>query len=246
VGSFAAAVGNADSIATAPFDGLRGPEADAVDGLGPGSELGRRLALNTQLILREESQLARVIDPAGGSWYVESLTDALARAAWLRFRELEQRGGLLAGLQAGSIQADIERAAARLRERAATRKLPLTGLSTYATLDDPSTPEQPCNATVSEGPEPLPISPDHVEVAPLGRLRLAAPFVLRSGGRHGVDHRVVERIANPDCRGPVDPLAGNKHLHRGRPFARSEFSDVRLRLRAIAGQPPPPVRRART
>jgi hypothetical protein len=49
--------------------------APRVDGLGRGSELGRRLALNTQLILREESQLARVVDPAGGSWYVESLTD---------------------------------------------------------------------------------------------------------------------------------------------------------------------------
>lgn len=176
VGSFAAAIGGADSIATAAFDGLCGPEADAVDGLGRGSELGRRLALNTQLILREESQLARVIDPAGGSWYVESLTDALARAAWQRFRELEQRGGLIAGLQAGDIQADIERAATRLRERAATRKLPLTGLSTYPTLEDPPTPEQSPNVADGSGPDPLPIGPGQLEVTPLGRLRLAAPF----------------------------------------------------------------------
>jgi methylmalonyl-CoA mutase len=179
VGGFAAAIGGADSVATAAFDGLCGPEADTVDGLGRGSELGRRLALNTQLILREESQLARVIDPAGGSWYVESLTDALARAAWQRFRELEQRGGLLAGLQAGNIQADIERAAARLRERTARRKLPLTGLSTYPTLDDPPTPKQAPNLVVSTGPEPLPSTASvstHIEVRPLERLRLAAPF----------------------------------------------------------------------
>jgi methylmalonyl-CoA mutase len=176
VGSFAAAVGGADSIATAAFDGLCGPEGASVDGLGRGSELGRRLALNTQLILREESQLARVVDPAGGSWYVESLTDALARAAWQRFRELEAGGGLLAGLRAGSIQADIERAAARLRERAATRKLPLTGLSTYPTLDDPPTPEQPPNqpAQREAGPE-LPAA-DGQQVTPLQRLRLAEPF----------------------------------------------------------------------
>lgn len=178
VGGFAAAIGGADSIATTAFDGLCGPEADTIDGLGRGSELGRRLALNTQLILREESQLARVIDPAGGSWYVESLTDALARAAWQRFREIEQRGGLLAGLQAGSIQADIERAATRLRERTATRKLPLTGLSTYPTLDDPPTPTQTPNLVGSTGPLPLPSALGHVEITPLGRLRLAAPFEL--------------------------------------------------------------------
>src|SRR5689334_10706054 len=60
VGSFAAAIGGADSIATAPFDGLCGPEGGTVDGLGRGSELGRRLAIDSQLILREESRLAAV------------------------------------------------------------------------------------------------------------------------------------------------------------------------------------------
>jgi methylmalonyl-CoA mutase len=200
VGSFAAAVGGADSIATAAFDGLCGPEGDTVDGLGRGSELGRRLAIDTQMILREESQLARVVDPAGGSWYVESLTDALARAAWQRFRVFEQRGGLLANLRAGSIQAEIESAAKRLRERVATRKLPLTGLSTYPTLDDPPTPDQAPNHAPNQAPnqagstgvESLPSTSAYVEVAALGRLRLAAPFErLRDAAqRHVVRPRV--------------------------------------------------------
>ena len=50
-----------------------------------GSPTGRRLARNTQLVLIEESNLARVVDPAGGAWYVEHLTDQLARAAWAAF-----------------------------------------------------------------------------------------------------------------------------------------------------------------
>jgi len=107
VGSFAAALGGADSVATAAFDGLCGPEGAEADGLGRGSELGRRLALNTQLILREEAGLDRTLDPAGGSHYVEALTEALARAAWQRFRELEGSGGLVANLCAGSVQRSI-------------------------------------------------------------------------------------------------------------------------------------------
>lgn len=171
VGCFAAAIGGADSIATAAFDGLCGPKGVGADGLGPGSELGRRLAINAQAILREESHLAAVADPAGGSWYVESLTDALARAAWGRFREIERNGGLLANLRAGTIAREIEIAAARLRELAATRKLPLTGLSTYPALDDPPTPEQPPSGASSQAPsavEPLRLG------APFERLRDAA------------------------------------------------------------------------
>src|SRR5690606_31806680 len=129
--TFAAALGGADSIATAAFDGLCGPEAAEVDGLGRGSELGRRLALNTQLILRDESGLDRSVDPAGGSHYVEALTDALARAAWQKFRAIEGSGGLVANLSSGAIQRTIAASAEPLRERAATRKQPLTGLSSY-------------------------------------------------------------------------------------------------------------------
>ncbi|PRQ02583.1 Methylmalonyl-CoA mutase small subunit [Enhygromyxa salina] len=178
VASFAAALGGANSVASAAFDGLRGPEGDAVEGLGRGSELGRRLALNTQLILREESQLASVIDPAGGSWYVESLTDALARAAWERFRELEASGGLVASLVSGSIQREIAAAAARLRQAAATRELPLTGVSTFPVLDEQPTPAQAPNSFTGDGPEPQRTGPvlEPAEVPKLTRLRLAAPF----------------------------------------------------------------------
>jgi methylmalonyl-CoA mutase len=168
VAGFAAAVGGADSVATAAFDSLCGGDG--------GSELGRRLAIDTQLILREESRLAAVVDPPGGSWYVESLTDALARAAWGRFRELERGGGWLASVQAGTVARDIATAAERLRERAATRKLPLTGLSTYPSLDDPPTPEQSRSDAPSQGAAAPRVASTQLEVPRLAPLRLAEPF----------------------------------------------------------------------
>jgi methylmalonyl-CoA mutase len=178
VGSFAAALGGADSIATAAFDGLCGPEGDEVDGLGRGSELGRRLALDTQVILREESQLWRVIDPAGGSWYVEALTDALARKAWARFRELEGQGGLVANLVSGAIHERIAASAERLRQQAATRERPITGVSTFPVLDEQPTPPQSANTFTGEGPDLQRPGPtlEPAEVPALERLRLAAPW----------------------------------------------------------------------
>ena len=73
VACFAAGIAGADAITVLPHDHVRGAEA---------TELGRRIARNTQSILLEESHLADVVDPAGGSWYVERYTDQLADAAW--------------------------------------------------------------------------------------------------------------------------------------------------------------------
>jgi methylmalonyl-CoA mutase len=178
VGTFAAALGGADSIATASFDGLCGPEADEPEGLGRGSELGRRLAIDTQVLLREESGLDRTLDPAGGSGYVESLTDALARAAWQRFRAIEAGGGLVAGLLDGSVQGRIGEQAAALRARVATRKQAITGVSSFPVLTDEPPPIQEPNLSHADTPEPLRNSPvlEPAEVAQLPVLRLAAPF----------------------------------------------------------------------
>nr|WP_305143299.1 methylmalonyl-CoA mutase family protein [Streptomyces microflavus] len=100
-----AGVGGADSVTVLPFDHALGlPDAFA-----------RRIARNTSTILMEESHLARVIDPAGGSWYVERLTDELAAAAWAFFQETERAGGLPAALRSGLV---AERLAATWRRAA--------------------------------------------------------------------------------------------------------------------------------
>ncbi|MFB7664904.1 methylmalonyl-CoA mutase family protein [Kitasatospora sp. NPDC056138] len=126
VACLAAGVGGADAVSVLPFDSAVGlPDAFA-----------RRIARNTQSILLEESYLARVIDPAGGSWYVEQLTDELARAAWAWFQEIERAGGQRAALTSGLIS---ERTAATWAARStalAKRREPITGVSEFPNLQE--------------------------------------------------------------------------------------------------------------
>ncbi|MFI8519471.1 methylmalonyl-CoA mutase family protein [Streptomyces sp. NPDC085481] len=124
VATLAAGVGGAESVTVHPFDHALGlPDAFA-----------RRIARNTSTILIEESHLSRVIDPAGGSWYVERLTDELAHAAWEFFQEIERAGGQAAALRAGTVR---ERLAATWAERSralARRREPVTGVSEFPHL----------------------------------------------------------------------------------------------------------------
>ena len=85
VAAFAAGIGGAEAITVIPF-----PLSDEVSG----GESERRMARNTQLLLAEESHIGRVIDPAGGSWFVEQLTEHLAQKAWKIFQQIESSGGI--------------------------------------------------------------------------------------------------------------------------------------------------------
>ena len=127
--TFAAAVGGADEIAVTAMDAA----------LGEPGPLGRRMALNTQLILAEESGLGRVADPAGGAGYVEALTDQLARAAWARFQAIEREGGVVAALRAGSLQAGVAAAAAATAQQVASVRLPIVGVSRFAAAHEQPT-----------------------------------------------------------------------------------------------------------
>ncbi|WP_324274301.1 methylmalonyl-CoA mutase family protein [Blastococcus brunescens] len=124
VACFAAGVGGADVVTVQPFDAALGlPDA-----------FSRRIARNTQNLLVEEGHLARVLDPAGGSWYVESLTDSLARAAWDWFTEIERAGGLVAALDSGLVGDQIAAAWDARARRLATRRDALTGVSEFPNL----------------------------------------------------------------------------------------------------------------
>lgn len=137
VAALAAGVGGADAVTVLPFDHALGlPDAFA-----------RRIARNTSTILVEESHLARVIDPAGGSWYVERLTDELARAGWEFFRSIERAGGQAAVLRSGRIRADLAQTWQERTARLATRREPITGVSEF-----PHLAEQP--VTRAPAPEP--------------------------------------------------------------------------------------------
>lgn len=126
VGGFAATVGGADLIAVQSFD----------HAMGISDPLARRMARNTQTILREESHLGRVIDPGGGSWYLEWLTSELAQAAWDRFQAIETNGGMASVLLDGTIATQLDRVQADREESFATRREPITGVSSYPNLSE--------------------------------------------------------------------------------------------------------------
>ena len=125
--ALAAILGGCDSLTVVPFDAPAGLPSDSA----------RRLARNTQLILRDESRFDAVLDAAGGSWALESITAELAEKAWELFREVESDGGLLAALLKGTPQSRVASAAEELRRNVATRRDVLVGVNQYANPEDP-------------------------------------------------------------------------------------------------------------
>lgn len=125
--AFAAGVGGADTVLVETFDA-------AIDGGLPGTAVtfSRRMARNTQLLLLEESHLGRVVDPSGGSWFVEDLTDQLAQQAWTKFQELESLGGFVAARD--HLSAQIAEVAARRADDIAHRRTALTGVNEFPNL----------------------------------------------------------------------------------------------------------------
>ncbi|GAA2878201.1 methylmalonyl-CoA mutase family protein [Streptosporangium fragile] len=123
---FAAGTGGADAVTVQPFDARLGlPDAFA-----------RRIARNTHALLVEEAGVARVIDPAGGSWYVERLTEDLAGKAWEWFTEIERAGGMAAALTAGLVTGRIAATWERRSAAIARRREPITGVSEFPNLDE--------------------------------------------------------------------------------------------------------------
>jgi methylmalonyl-CoA mutase len=126
----AAAVGGADAITVLPH----------TLSLGLADRPARRIARNLQVILEEESGLARVADPASGAFAIEALTGDLSVTAWTLFQQIEEQGGMAAALVSGSIQSEVARvSAARLGAIAVKDKL-LTGVNSFA---DPEAPVAP-------------------------------------------------------------------------------------------------------
>ncbi|MET8718624.1 methylmalonyl-CoA mutase family protein [Streptomyces misionensis] len=141
VATLAAGVGGADSVTVLPFDHALGlPDAFA-----------RRIARNTSTILIEESHLSRVIDPAGGSWYVERLTDELAQAAWEFFRTIERDGGQAAVLRSGRLRTDLATTWAERSKRLAKRREPITGVSEFPLLAEKPVVREPAPEPPSGG-----------------------------------------------------------------------------------------------
>lgn len=132
VAAFAAGVGGADAVTVVPFD----------EPIGLPDAFGRRIARNTSSLLIEESHVASVTDPAGGSYAVEKLTDDIAIAGWAELGRIESDGGSLADAARLGVKARVKEVAAARDAQVADRSRPLTGVSEFPHLGE-SLPERP-------------------------------------------------------------------------------------------------------
>src|SRR5262249_22717615 len=157
----AAGLGGADTITALPHTAALGlPDAFA-----------RRVVRNTQLILLEESNLARVADPAAGSGALEDLTGKLCGAAWSLFQEIDAAGGAWAAIERGLIQSRVAAVRDKRLQAVARRRDALTGTSDFPDLNEtpPAVLDVPPAAAPKEATAML-------TTAPLPRIRVAEPF----------------------------------------------------------------------
>ena len=120
ISAFAASVGQAETISVLPLDAA----------IGLPNDLSRRIARNTQILLAEESNLGRVNDPAGGAWFVESMTKQLSEKAWELFGQIDE-AGMAKAVAEGTVAAQLAATNEARAKLLATRKLPLTGVSMF-------------------------------------------------------------------------------------------------------------------
>ena len=134
---FSAVMAGANSITLSPFD----------ETLGMPSDFSRRIARNVQAILKDEAHMTDTIDPAGGSYYIETLTDQFVGKIWEMFREIEKNGGMLEALKSGMVQKSIAEVVAKRNKNISTRKEVMLGTNKYPNLNE----------------KPIDVVPDNVE-----------------------------------------------------------------------------------
>ena len=164
---FAASVGGADAVILAPF----------TEPMGHPSELARRQARNTQLVLMEEAQLGRVSDPAAGAYSLETLTDGVARKAWAIFQEIEARGGVVKALALGAIQSDVATVRGRRDKDLSTRRQGMIGVNEFPLLtDSPVDLDQVTPSDFAKAPPPISGSGPDSRCEPLAPWRAAEAY----------------------------------------------------------------------
>lgn len=122
-----AVLGGASSVLALPLDAAFQKD----------DSFSRRMAINTQLIVRNESYLHKVSDPAGGSYYIEDATNKIAEAAWQIFQEIEAEGGYLTGLEKGTIQKRLKQAGQKRLKDLASRKEIQIGVNQFPNNNEP-------------------------------------------------------------------------------------------------------------
>jgi len=153
-----AAIGNADSINIRSFDFVSKKPDD----------FSRRIARNQHLVLKEESYLDKIVDPAAGSYYIENLTHSIAHHAWKLFQEVEGRGGILSCIKSGFIQDEVFKSRQQKEKEIARRQRILIGTNQYPNIQEVTIDKPPCKEPVESEPES--------SYKKLGLFRGAKPF----------------------------------------------------------------------
>lgn len=139
--SMSAALAGVHSIVVTPFDAVYETPND----------FSERLARNQQLLLKEESHLDKVVDPAAGSYFVEELTTSLANEGWKIFINVEDKGGFLEAIKKGVVQDDVNATNVKRHEAAAKRKEFILGTNQFPNFSETSEGKRPLGCTCSCG-----------------------------------------------------------------------------------------------
>ncbi|MGB0404156.1 MAG: methylmalonyl-CoA mutase subunit beta [Salibacteraceae bacterium] len=152
--SMSAALGGCDALRVLPFN----------TAWSKGNDFGKRIARNTQLLIKEESYFDKVIDPAGGSYYIESLTDSLVEKAWTKFRKIEKKGGFLGLMTSGNLARELGEDADEQILRLNDGETKVLGVTLYPNNDEKMLSEIEETDSIMENNEP--------NFAPIKLLRL--------------------------------------------------------------------------
>jgi methylmalonyl-CoA mutase len=232
--AFSAVVGGCDSLHVSPFD-------EIIRESGPFS---RRIARNTHAILAEECGMKQVLDPSGGSWAVETLTDDMAREAWKAFQKIEAGGGILASLEKGTLQEAVSAVRSEKLKSIQRRKDVIVGTNAYPNAGEKPLPggDVDYEAARKERIESLNTWKKDRDAAAVqaaleavgaarGAERMAAMVNAASAG--ATLGELQEALSLGESEVKANPLK----LHR----AAEEFEQLRLAARALAQSGKPPL-----
>lgn len=216
--AFAAVMGGCDSLHVSPFD----------EALGLPDEFSRRIARNVQVILKEECSFGRLIDPAGGSWAVERLTDEVAQGAWALFQEIEGQGGMAAALAAGLPQAQVAAVRSERFSQVALRRELFIGSTMFANLKEQPPSARPADPAAVQAARGAEIAGRRAASAPAQGATAADVALLTSAALAGATLGQMSAARWAD--GGAGPTVAPIPAHRGA----EQFEELRAAADAFA------------